>query len=239
MLTSPKNRNPNSQPLLHPRCEIPPGRTDSRRICYPPDHKTIIYMRLNVFFFLKLASYNVTVNQAGQFRVESCPESLTSMIGIDETSWPFSSRITAQIGRSSSRLCLEHTEYTRMKACPLLIESRCIAGNWWDPVVSVICSVQIFLLQLITCWAESMENLLLEVHDFSWYLCCLEYKEKWSWLELRKKLFRQLDWFRTVPKLFPRFQPPLESSELYGSFFLDSSSLRVVQSLGIPLLYRV
>jgi hypothetical protein len=26
-----------------------------------------------------------------------------------------------------------------------------MAGNWCDPVVSVICSVQIFLLQLITC----------------------------------------------------------------------------------------
>lgn len=75
---------------------------------------------------------------------------LTSIIGIWEISWPLSSRITAQIGRNSSRLCREQTEYTRMNAWPLLIESRCIAGNWWDPVVSVIWSVHIFLLQLIT-----------------------------------------------------------------------------------------
>lgn len=32
----------------------------------------------------------------------------------------------------------------------LLMESRCIAGNWWDPVVSVIWRVHMFLLQLIT-----------------------------------------------------------------------------------------
>lgn len=75
---------------------------------------------------------------------------LTSIIGICDTSCPLSSLIIAQIGRSSSRLCREHTEYTRMKAWPLLMESRCIAGNWWDPVVSVIWSVHMFLLQLIT-----------------------------------------------------------------------------------------
>jgi len=75
---------------------------------------------------------------------------LTNIIGICEISWPLSSLITAQIGRNSSRLCREHTEYTKMKAWPLLMESRCIAGNWWDPVVSVIWSVHMFLSQLIT-----------------------------------------------------------------------------------------
>lgn len=75
----------------------------------------------------------------------------TNIMGICEISWPLSSLITAQIGRSSSRLCREHTEYTKMKAWPLLMESRCIAGNWWDPVVSVIWSVHMFLSQLITC----------------------------------------------------------------------------------------
>ncbi len=51
---------------------------------------------------------------------------------------------------SSSRLCLEVTEKTRMKAWPLEMLSRCIAGNWCEPVVSVICIVQIVLLEEIT-----------------------------------------------------------------------------------------
>lgn len=62
----------------------------------------------------------------------------------------FNSLIKFQINLSSSRLCLEQTEYTRIKACPLVMESLCMAGNWCEPVVSVICRVQIFLLQLIT-----------------------------------------------------------------------------------------
>lgn len=82
---------------------------------------------------------------------------LTSIMGICDMSCPLSSLIMAQIGRSSSRLCREHTEYTRMKAWPLLMESRCIAGNWWDPVVSVIWSVHMFLLQLIT-WNIASHN---------------------------------------------------------------------------------
>lgn len=82
---------------------------------------------------------------------------LTNIMGICEISWPLSSLITAQIGRSSSRLCREHTEYTKMKAWPLLMESRCIAGNWWDPVVSVIWSVHMFLSQLIT-WNVVMRS---------------------------------------------------------------------------------
>ena len=82
---------------------------------------------------------------------------LTNIMGICEISWPLSSLITAQIGRSSSRLCREHTEYTKMKAWPLLMESRCIAGNWWDPVVSVIWSVHMFLSQLIT-WNIVMQS---------------------------------------------------------------------------------
>lgn len=83
---------------------------------------------------------------------------LTNIMGICEISWPLSSLITAQIGRSSSRLCREHTEYTKMKAWPLLMESRCIAGNWWDPVVSVIWSVHMFLSQLIT-WNTVMRSI--------------------------------------------------------------------------------
>lgn len=58
----------------------------------------------------------------------------------------------SQVGLSSSRDCREVTEKTMMKACPLEMLSRCMAGNWWLPVVSVICSVQIeFLLHVITC----------------------------------------------------------------------------------------
>jgi hypothetical protein len=51
---------------------------------------------------------------------------------------------------SSSRLCLEMTENTSINAWPLEMERRCIAGNWCDPVVSVICSVQMELLDDIT-----------------------------------------------------------------------------------------
>ena len=51
---------------------------------------------------------------------------------------------------SSSKLCLEMTENTRMKACPLEMDNRCMAGNWWEPVVSVIWRVQMELLEEIT-----------------------------------------------------------------------------------------
>lgn len=74
----------------------------------------------------------------------------TNMTGICVISCPFNSLINAQIARNSSRLCFEHTEYTRMNAWPFVIDNRCMAGNWWLPVVSVICRVQMFLLQLIT-----------------------------------------------------------------------------------------
>lgn len=44
-----------------------------------------------------------------------------------------------------------------MKACPLEMLSRCMAGNWWEPVVSVIWSVQMeFLLHVIT-WTPPLE----------------------------------------------------------------------------------
>lgn len=59
--------------------------------------------------------------------------------------------MTSHMGLSSSSDCLEVHEYTRMKACPLEMDSLCMAGNWCEPVVSVICRVQMFLLQLITC----------------------------------------------------------------------------------------
>ena len=62
----------------------------------------------------------------------------------------FNSLIRFHIGFNSSRLCLEHTEYTNIKAWPFVIDNLCIAGNWCDPVVSVIWRVHIFLLQLIT-----------------------------------------------------------------------------------------
>ena len=62
----------------------------------------------------------------------------------------FISTMMSQMGLSSSMLCLEVTEYTRMNACPFPMLSRCMAGNWWDPVVSVIWSVHMFLLQVIT-----------------------------------------------------------------------------------------
>lgn len=74
----------------------------------------------------------------------------TNMTGIWVKSGPLISLINSQIGLSSSKLCLLDTEYTKMNACPLLMDRRCIAGNWWEPVVSVICKVHMFLLQLIT-----------------------------------------------------------------------------------------
>lgn len=74
----------------------------------------------------------------------------TNITGICDISAPLSSLISAQIDRNSSKLCFEHTEYTKMKAWPFVIDNRCIAGNWWLPVVSVICNVQMFLLQLMT-----------------------------------------------------------------------------------------
>lgn len=52
-----------------------------------------------------------------------------SITGIELRFSPLISLIRCHIGRISSKLCLEHTEYTRMKACPLVIDSRCIAGN--------------------------------------------------------------------------------------------------------------
>lgn len=78
----------------------------------------------------------------------------TNMTGICDISCPFDSFIDAQMALNSSRLCFEHTEYTKMNAWPFVIDNRCIAGNWWLPVVSVICNVQIFLLQLITCFIK-------------------------------------------------------------------------------------
>ena len=52
---------------------------------------------------------------------------------------------------SSSKLCLDAMENTRMNAWPLEMDKRCIAGNWCDPVVSVICNVHIsFLFDDIT-----------------------------------------------------------------------------------------
>lgn len=47
----------------------------------------------------------------------------------------------------------QHWHYflQRKTGClPLLMDNLCIAGNWWEPVVSVIWRVQMFLLQLIT-----------------------------------------------------------------------------------------
>lgn len=82
----------------------------------------------------------------------------TNITGICAISAPFSSFTSAHIDRNSSMLCFEHTEYTKMNAWPFVIDNRCMAGNWWDPVVSVICSVQMFLLQLITCNDNWMNN---------------------------------------------------------------------------------
>ena len=65
----------------------------------------------------------------------------TSITGMLATSAPRTVLISVQIGRSSSRDCRLTTEYTRINAWPLEIDKRCIAGNWWLPVVSVICSV--------------------------------------------------------------------------------------------------
>ncbi len=76
------------------------------------------------------------------------------------------SRMISQVGLSSSRDCREVTEKTMMKACPLEMLSRCMAGNWWLPVVSVICSVQIeFLLHVITCQIikKKLESILLKM----------------------------------------------------------------------------
>lgn len=39
------------------------------------------------------------------------------------------SRMISQVGLSSSRDCREVTEKTMMKACPLEMLSRCMAGN--------------------------------------------------------------------------------------------------------------
>ena len=58
--------------------------------------------------------------------------------------------ISSSIGLSSSKLCLDDIEKTMMKAWPLEMESRCMAGNWWLPAVSVICIVHTALLLLIT-----------------------------------------------------------------------------------------
>ena len=52
---------------------------------------------------------------------------------------------------SSSRLCFDVTEKTRMNAWPLEMERRCMAGNCCVPVVSVMCIVQIELFEDITC----------------------------------------------------------------------------------------
>lgn len=85
----------------------------------------------------------------------------------------FSSLMRLHMGRNSSRLCLEHTEYTSMNACPFVMDSRCIAGNWCEPVVSVICNVQIFLLQLITC--KSNQNKKKIIRSFRVYSHQIDY----------------------------------------------------------------
>ena len=64
--------------------------------------------------------------------------------------WELTSVTSSNMVLSSSRLCLDEMEKTRMNAWPLEMESRCIAGNWCDPVVSVICKVHIDLLDEIT-----------------------------------------------------------------------------------------
>ena len=63
----------------------------------------------------------------------------------------FTSFTNSSIDLSSSRLWRDAIENTRIKACPFDIDSLCIAGNWCDPVVSVICNVHIsFLFDDIT-----------------------------------------------------------------------------------------
>jgi len=64
---------------------------------------------------------------------------------------PLISLIDSKMTLSSSKLCLLMMEKTRMKAWPLLMLSLCMAGNWCEPVVSVICSVQMLLFEEITC----------------------------------------------------------------------------------------
>ena len=57
----------------------------------------------------------------------------------------------SHVGRSSSSDWRDVIEYTMINACPFEMLSRCMAGNWCEPVVSVIWSVQIeFLLHVIT-----------------------------------------------------------------------------------------
>lgn len=68
----------------------------------------------------------------------------------------FSLLLTSQIGRNSSSDCLDVMEYTRMKAWPLDIDNLCIAGNWCEPVVSVISKLHIFLLLFITWNSKDM-----------------------------------------------------------------------------------
>ena len=88
------------------------------------------------------------------------------------------SLISSSTGLSSSRLCLDDMEKTRMKALPrksmwlvsvkavlqppLDTESLCMAGNWWLPAVSVICMVHTALLLLITFLREHSQLLVLQ-----------------------------------------------------------------------------
>ena len=95
----------------------------------------------------------------------------SKMVIMDTNHGEFTSPITSRIGFSSSRLCLEEMENTRMNACPgwrlkirsqecpphflpLDMDSLCMAGNWWLPVVSVICRVQTDLLLEMTFLQE-------------------------------------------------------------------------------------
>ena len=88
----------------------------------------------------------VSVTSRPELSSHLLPTSITGMVSTS----PLMSRISAKMGLSSSSDCLLVMEYTKIKAWPLEMESRCMAGNWWLPVVSVICSVHTCLLQLIT-----------------------------------------------------------------------------------------
>ena len=74
----------------------------------------------------------------------------TNITGMPSMS-PLISQTSLKIGLSSSSDCLDVMEYTKMKAWPFEMDRRCIAGNWWLPVVSVIWRVHTCLLQLMTC----------------------------------------------------------------------------------------
>lgn len=76
------------------------------------------FMETSMEAFVRLVVYcRLRFAASGKLKLKAETNGvLTNIIGICEISWPLSSLITAQIGRSSSRLCREHTEYTKMKA---------------------------------------------------------------------------------------------------------------------------